>query len=128
MPTLEANLILRWLLDDVPTQTEAVDLLFAQSTELVAPDVVLIEVVFVLERVMRISRPAISEGLHALMGRANIKMDRSLWTEVLNHYDQLPKLSIADIFLALQAEDRGEAPLLTFDKKLEGQMTSAELL
>lgn len=128
MPTLDANLILRWLLDDVPAQTRAVDLLFAESAELVAPDVALIEVVFVLERVMRITRPAIAEGMRALLGRANIKTDRALWTEVLRHYEGLPKLSVADIFLALQAEAKGETPLLTFDKKLAGQMTCAELL
>lgn len=128
MPTLDADLILRWLLDDVPAQTKAVDLLFAQSAELVAPDVALIEVVFVLERVMRVTRPTIAEGMRALLGRANVRADRTLWAEVLRHYEGLPKLSVADILLALQAEAKGETPLLTFDKKLAGQMASTELL
>ena len=128
MPTLDANVILRWLLDDVPAQTVAVDHLFAEATNLVVPNVALIEVVFVLERVMKIPRPAVVEGVRALMGRANMKIDRALWTEALIHYDRLPKLSIADIFLALQAEARGVAPLLTFDKKLASQMAPAKLL
>ncbi len=128
MPTIDTNVILRWLLDDVPAQTKAVDYLFAESAELVAPNVALVEVVFVLERVMRIPRPAITEAIHALMGRANIKVDRRLWTEVLAHYERLPKLSVADIFVALQAETRDLAPLLSFDKKLASQMASAELL
>lgn len=128
MPTLDTNLILRWLLDDVPAQTKAVDLLFAQSAELVAPDVALIEVVFVLEGVMRVTRPTIGEGVRALLGHANVKADRALWAEVLRRYEGLPKLSVADIYLALRADAKGEAPLLTFDKKLAGQMASAELL
>lgn len=128
MATLDANIILRWLLDDVPTQTRAVDRLFAEPNELVAPNVALVEVVFVLERVMKIPRPAITQAVRALMGRANIRMDRTLWTQALSDYERLPKLSIADIFLALQAEARGETPLLTFDKKLTSQMTPAELL
>lgn len=128
MPTLDTNIILRWLLDDVPTQTKTVDRLFAQATALVAPDVALIEAIFVLERVMKIPRPAITEGIRTLMGQANIKMDRAVWTETLSRYKRLPKLSVADIFLTLQAEARDETPLLTFDQKLTSQMAAAELL
>ncbi|MFZ1382088.1 MAG: PIN domain-containing protein [Scrofimicrobium sp.] len=128
MPTLDTNLILRWLLDDVPQQTEAVDRLFEESAELVAPDVALVEAVFVLERVMKISRPTIVEGVNALMSRANVNMDRPLWASALEHYKRLPKLSIADIFLTLQAERDSQAPLLTFDRKLAKQMPSTQLV
>lgn len=127
VPTLDTNLILRWLLDDVPLQTQAVDRLFGKSAELVAPDVALIETIFVLERVMKIPRPATVEAINSLMSMANVNMDRALWASALEHYEQSPKLSIADIFLALQADRDGHSPLLTFDRKLAKQMPSAQL-
>lgn len=125
---LDTNVMLPWLLDDVPEQTKAVDHLFATSTEMVVPDVALIEVVFVLERVMMISRPTIVAAIRSLIGLANVRMDRRLWAATLSEYRLLPKLSIADVFLAVQAEKSGETPLATFDRKLAHQMNSAVLV
>lgn len=74
---------------------------------------------------MKIPRPDIVDWVRALMDRANIKADRTLWIEVRSHYDILLKLSIADIFLVPQAKRDGHTPLLTFDRKLAKQMLSA---
>lgn len=128
MPSLDTNLLLRWLLDDVPEQTQAVDRLFSNQKELAVSDLALVETVYVMERVMGISRPAITTAINTLIGRANILMHRNLWTEALRYYQELPKLSITDIFLVVQAEANGSAPLLTFDRKLANQMSSAKLL
>ncbi|MFT4052343.1 MAG: hypothetical protein QM677_08855 [Microbacterium sp.] len=46
-PSLDANCLLRWLLDDVPEQTARVDALRAADPRVTVPDVALIEVVFV---------------------------------------------------------------------------------
>ena len=125
MPTLDTNVILRWMLDDVPAQTEASDRVFGSAADLWVPDVALVEAVFVMERVVGLSRPTICSAIEALVGRHNIRMDRGTWSAVL---ERLPKLSLTDIYLAVQASAEGAAPLLTFDKKLARQMEGVELL
>ncbi|GAB07944.1 PIN domain-containing protein [Gordonia amarae] len=127
MPAIDTNVMLRWLLDDVPAHTAAAQKLF-DSTTCVVPDVVLIETVYVLERVMRLSRGTISDSIEAVLAIANLDINREIWQDALNDYRTRPKLSIADTYLASLASLSGNAPLYTFDRKLANQAESAELL
>jgi len=128
MATADTNILLRWLLDDVPKQTAAADALLNGNKRCLVPDVALVETVFVLERVMRLPRTTIKQLIDALLTLANVDADRSLWRTALADYLRHPKLSIADTYLTTLAEQSGQSPLYTFDRKLSSQLDAAQLL
>lgn len=128
MPSLDTNVLLRWLIQDVPEQTAQVDDLLARGGRFRVDDVAIVETVFVLERVMKLSRRTVGDSLEVLISTACLDFDRRLWNEIAQGYVAHPKVSVAEIFLALRARDGGAAPLLTFDQKLAGQVDGAALL
>jgi len=128
VPSLDANVLLRWLLNDVPDQSTAVDRLLAGGESLYVADVALIEVAFVLEGSMRLSRELIGDYLTALLALGQLTIDRITWSQTIEDYRSHPKLSLADAYLAANAEVVGATPLLTFDKKLAQQLDGALLL
>jgi len=56
MPSLDTNCLLRWLLGDIPEQTASVTAFINSGKSVVVADVALIETVFVLEKIKKISR------------------------------------------------------------------------
>ena len=128
MSTLDTNIVLRWLLADVPEQTAAAEALLAGGTRCVVPDVTLVETVFVLERVMRLTRPTVVQAVETVLAIADVEVDRGLWHAALVDYLAYPKLSIADTYLAALATASGRLPLYTFDRKLANQLGAAQLL
>jgi predicted nucleic-acid-binding protein len=128
MPSLDTNCLLRWLLGDVPEQTVAVSAFITSEKNIAIADAALIEVVFVLEKLKKISRESIEKALRALLENESIICNRELFIEVLPLYTRHPKLSFVDCFLVVLARQTGTAPLLTFDKKLANQLSGAEIL
>lgn len=126
VPAVDTNILLRWILDDVPEQTARVDRLLASQDQLVGDDAVIIESVFVLERVVGLGRSVIAEAIECVIAEARFGLDRAHWARVLDDYVDHPALSIADTHLAHRAQERGET-LYTFDKKLAKQLGSVQL-
>jgi predicted nucleic-acid-binding protein len=83
MPTLDANCLLRWLLGDIPEQTALVADLINSGESFTVADAALIETVFVLEKVKKISRETIEKALMALIGNNAILCNRELFIEIL---------------------------------------------
>lgn len=125
MPSLDTNCLLRWLLNDVPEHTQRVAAAIAGASQLAVSDVALIEAGFVLERAMRFTRAEVAAAFGALATEKKFTFDREFWRAVTDLYVDHPKLSLADIYLALDADRRAAAPLLTLDAKLARQLPSA---
>lgn len=128
MASVDTNVLLRWLLGDVPKQADRVDQLIASGTTLHIEDAALIEVVFVLERVMLLSRASVAQAIAAIISTAAFDLDRGCWRTVSADYVVHPKLSVADVYGAHRAVQRGATPLYTFDRKLASQLPDTELL
>jgi predicted nucleic-acid-binding protein len=128
MPSLDTNCILRWLLGDVPEQTELVNALVNSGESVVVADTALIETVFVLEKLKKISRETIEKAVTALIENSAFLCNRELFIEILPIYTGHPKLSFVDCYLEALARKTESAPLLTFDKKLAKQLSGAKLL
>ena len=128
MPSLDTNCILRWLLDDVPEHTALVTELINSEESFVVADVVLIETVFVLEKIKKISRESIQKAIMAVIQKDNIICDKELFIVVLPLYKNYPKLSFVDCYLGVLAQRTNSTPLLTFDKKLANQLSGTQLL
>ena len=128
MPSLDTNCLLRWLLDDIPEQTALVSALFNSGERLSVADTVLIETVFVLEKLKKISRGTIEKAVMAILGKDTILCNRELFIEVLPVYTRHPKLSFVDCYLETLARRTETLPLFTFDQKLANQLSGAKLL
>jgi Predicted nucleic-acid-binding protein, contains PIN domain len=128
MPSLDTNCLLRWLLADVPEQTTIIANVINSEKDLAVADAALIEMVFVLEKIKKISRETIEKAVLAIFEKDNIQCNRGLFIETLSVYTRYPKLSFVDCYLDVFARSTETAPLLTFDKKMGSQLSGTKLL
>lgn len=128
MQSLDTNCLLRWLLDDVPENTILINARINSGETFAVADAAIIETIFVLEKIIKISRASIEEAVFMIIEKDSISSNRELFIEILQIYISHPKLSIIDCYLEVFARKTGNTPLLTFDKKLANQLSGAQLL
>jgi len=125
--SLDANVVLRLLLDDVPEQHQLAVTLVTDHGPLTVSDVALIETIFVLGRAYGLTRAEQSEAVMGLLSLPMIEGRSELFEMAFSDYLGHPKLSFEDCYLVALAHMEGRAPLWTFDRKL-AQQTEARLL
>jgi len=128
MPSLDTNCILRWLLGDIPEQTALITDLIDSEKKYAVADAALIETVFVLEKVKKISRETVNKAILAVIEKDSILCNKELFMEILPVYSSHPKLSFVDCYLEALARKSGNTPLLTFDQKVANQLSGTKLL
>ena len=126
--SLDANLIIHYLLDDVPGQRQKViDLLNDIEQNFYINDLVFSEVIYVLKG-YKLPRDKILNSIKAFVSRKNVFLESNLSLIALEYYASHPSLSFVDCYSAFWAEKHHKEPLLTFDKKLSAQHPSAKYL
>ena len=128
MPSLDTNCLLRWLLDDIPEQAALVTDLISSGENFAVADVALIETVFILGKLKKISRETIEKAIMAIIENDSLLCNRELFIEILPSYTKHPKLSFADCYLEALAQKTGNSLLLTFDEKLANQLFGAKII
>ena len=128
MPSLDTNCLLRFVLGDDPDQTPIITKIINSEENLVVADAALIETVFVLEKVKKITRTTIEKAILVVFGEDNIVCNRNLFIEVLSIFTNHPKLSFVDCYLDVLARNTGNTPLFTFDRKMSNQLSDTKLL
>lgn len=121
MRSLDANIVLRFILRDVPNQTAKITNLFevAPPGSLVVSDVVFAEVVWVLGGpFLHLDRQLISQLLLELMSVPEIHANRTILTETIKLYQKNTSVSFVDAYLVVVSTENQSLPILTFDKKL----------
>ena len=128
--SLDANIIVRYITGDIPTQRELVKKLLATpNSTFYLSDLALSEVVYVFATVYEKPREEIVNLLNFFLSRYNnIIYNRELTSSVFPFYLTHSKLSFNDCCLAYYAEATHHEPLFTFDRKLANQSPSAKLL
>ncbi len=127
--SLDANVLLRLLLNDVPDQNMAATKLLRDADgQFAVADTAIIEVTFVLERHYEFTRAQIAEAIEGVMSLHEINCNRGLFVAALPLFTKHPALSFEDCCLAKYAELNNAKPLWTFDQKLASQATSAKLV
>ena len=116
MNSLDANVILRFLLNDLPAQSLAAKRLIATS-QCYASDVILTEVVFVLDKLYGYSRPDAAALVRQLIGLQSVVCNESLVDKALELYARKKQLSFPDCYAAIEASLSGDS-FKTFDKEL----------
>lgn len=127
--SLDTNIVLRLLLNDIPEQHIVARKLVEQADgQFAVADIVLIEMVFALGRYYEFSRAQTSEAVVGFMKLKEIDCNRALFERALPLYVRHPGLSFEDCCLATYAQLNDAGPLWTFDKKLANQTLSATLV
>jgi predicted nucleic-acid-binding protein len=114
--SLDANVVLRFVLNDVPTQSRRARA-FVAATACYTTDVALSEVCFVLDKVYGLDREVITGLMSAFLRVETIMYNESIIDEVLHLYVRSRSLSFADCYAATEARYFGN-DLVTFDKAL----------
>jgi len=127
--SLDTNVLLRLLLNDVPAQHSAAKMLLSEASGQVSvADTAIIELVFVLERHYELTREQIAEATTGILQLKEINANRALFEMALPIYVDSLALSFEDCCLSAYAKIDDTEPLWTFDKKLANQSPSAKLL
>lgn len=127
--SLDTNILLRLLLNDIAVQHSAVKRLLTQNAgQFSVADAAIMKLVFVLQRYYGFTRPQIAEAITGLMRLDKINCSSGLFEKVLPLFVNSPALSFEDCYLATHAVLNEAEPLWTFDKKLASQTSSARLV
>jgi len=117
--SLDANVLLRLLLNDLEDQHQAVLALFDHTRhQFAVADTAIIEVVFVLERYYAFTRSQIQEAIEGLMSLPQVNCNRALFEQALPLFCEHSKLSFEDCCLTVYASLNNAQPLWSFDQKL----------
>ena len=121
MMALDTNVIIRYLVTDVPEQAEAARSLINQLT----PDnpgficrEVVIETAWVLERSYRFPRTRIAEALMELAASDSLVVEDGDDVVAAAHRYRQGGVGFSDLMILAAAERVGAAPLYTFDRRL----------
>ena len=127
--SLDANALLRLILNDVPAQAAAVAALVSNPQRIYAvADLAVVEVEYALRTHYGFSREQIEETLGNVVVHPSIQADAALMKRVFELYTAHPQLSFTDCCLAAHAEVDNAKPLWTFDQKLAKQSDGAAQL
>ena len=127
--SLDANIVLRLLLNDVPEQHDAAVRLLSSSTNpFSVADTAIVETIFVLERNYKVNRSAICDSVSDFLSLSSIQANTSLFKLALPLFKAHPSLSFEDCCLSSYAELQNAIPLWTFDKKHAKQVDVAKLV
>jgi len=127
--SLDTNIILRYVLNDIPKQTiVATKLLRKPGTRFFVSDIAFFEFVYILDGYYSFSRKVIRDTVLNLLQQKNIDCNRELIASTLEQFVAHNSLSFADCYLAASASFMNAVPLWTFDKTLAKQLPATKLL
>lgn len=115
--SLDTNILLRLLLNDVPEQTKKAEL-FVKKHHCHISDLALTETVFVLEKIYLMPRENIADNITAIIRNASFSCNAIAFEKALPIYKNKKSVSINDCLLTTYAELNNATPLVTFDKDL----------
>ena len=129
--SLDTNIVLRYILNDIPEQKQAViKLLSSKNTTHFLSNQAILETFYVLEKCYSASRDTAANAVSFFLTRYSdvLDYDINLTRIAFPLYIAHPKLSWVDCALAAEAEIKHHEPLYTFDKALARQTVQAKLL
>ena len=122
---VDTNVLVRHLTGDPPSQARRATAFLRASHELVLPDLILAELVYVLESFYERPRGEVAVAARALLAFPSVNVvDRDLLLRALEHYES-SHLDFADAYLAAAAELWKVDRVASFDRALD-RITSVE--
>ncbi|MBI2020409.1 PIN domain-containing protein [Candidatus Daviesbacteria bacterium] len=117
----DANIFLRFFLNDVPAQQKKAAQLLQKAKDkklnLVVPQIIIFEIEFILSKYYLFPKNEIIDRLQSIVGVAYLDIqDKEIFQRALNIYKE-KNLSLVDCFLVAKSEIE-EVDIFTFDQKL----------
>ena len=116
---LDTNVLIRHLTGDPPVQARHATAYLRKANELLLPDLIVAEVVYVLESFYEVKRQQVAELVRAIVGfPAVVVVDEPLLLRALEVYE-LERLDFAEAYLVANAEASGVGTIASFDRKID---------
>ena len=116
---VDTNVLIRHLTGDPPDQAARATRLLAEVDQLLLPDLIVAEVVYVLESFYEVPRPRVAELVRAIVAFPAIGVtDEPLLLRALEIYE-VHRLDFADAYLVALAETSGAGAVVSVDKSIE---------
>lgn len=119
IPVLDTNIIIRFLTTDNKTQAEKIEILLKQSLphSLEIPDVVIMEIVYVLISYYNLSKDDVIEKITQLVDFDKFKIHKKLIKKALELF-QIHNIFFVDAYLCALVSTNKNESLYSFDKRL----------
>ena len=116
---IDTNVLVRHLTGDPPAQAAKATAYLQRADELLLPDLILAEVVYVLESFYETPRTQVAETLRAILAFPPIRVvDAELLLRAVEAYDT-HRLDFADAYLVASAERTGIGEIASFDRGID---------
>lgn len=116
---LDTNVLIRHLTGDPPGQARRATAFLERADELLLPDLIVAEVVYVLESFYEVERLRVAELVRAIVGfPAVVVVDTRLLLRALEVYE-LERLDFAEAYLVASAEASGVGAIASFDRTID---------
>jgi predicted nucleic acid-binding protein len=124
---VDTNVLVRHLTGDPPEQATRASRFLAHADELLLPDLVLAEVVYVLESFYEAPRAQVAELARAIIAfPAMVVLDPAVLLRAIEVYE-LHRLDFAESYLVAQAERSGVGIVAAFDRAIDRVTTVRRL-
>ncbi len=124
---LDTNVLIRHLTGDPPAQARRATAFLAEADELLVPDLIVAEVVFVLESFYEVGRERVAELVRAVIGFPSVVVvDAPLLLRALEIYE-VDRLDFAEAYLVASAEATGVKTIASFDRAIDKVATVRRL-
>ncbi len=121
MKGVDTNILVRFLVGDDEVQAKKVYKIFkmaeSEKSELFVPFLVMLELIWVLESVYRISRSDILGSISELLLMPILKFEHQSVLQRFIPSAQANKYDLSDLLIAYSAKSQGCEKVITFDKK-----------
>jgi predicted nucleic acid-binding protein len=116
---LDTNVLIRHLTGDPPAQARRATAFLESADELLLPDLIVAEVVYVLESFYEVERARVAELARAIIGfPAIVVADELLLLRALEVYE-VDRLDFAEAYLVANAEASGIQTIASFDREID---------
>ena len=124
---LDTNVLIRHLTGDPPAQARRATAFLERAEELLVPDLIVAEVVYVLESFYEVKRQRVAELVRAVIGfPAIVVVDEPLLLRALEVYE-VDRLDFAEAYLVASAEASGVETIASFDRTIDRLVTIQRL-
>ena len=124
---LDTNVLVRHLTGDPPGQARRATAFLERADELLVPDLILAEVIYVLESFYEVGRQRVAELVRAIIAfPAIIVVDEPLLLRALEVYE-VERIDFAEAYLVASAEASGVETIASFDRTIDRVTTIRRL-
>ena len=116
---LDTNVLIRHLTGDPPGRARRASAFLERADELLLPDLIVAEVVYVLESFYEVERRSVAELVRAIVGfPAVVVVDEPLLLRALEVYE-VERLDFAEAYLVASAEASGVGAIASCDRTID---------